>query len=400
MMMRMLRRGRRVLKRSRSIVGSWVRNTPDIEGKTYRRQQIVLARSHAGDAQIIVDPEETIHARLRSPGFSIPYPDLRNAELMPPDVREACRWAWEQGDYAERDVLVRHFRNVFVTNQGLVVRGEDLAVYRSSISQHTHEDVNLGLELLRNGLMEGRVTHFWEPMALCFKPGHDNYGHWLNEMMPRAAILRDLGLQTMRYIVPPQNGALGRAIRDSAALLGLPRKRLVPACEPMWCEDVYLVERLTHHGIFMSPLVFDAAREVAAQVPGDSDEAIYVTRRGFTRAFAEEDAVAEAFRRAGFRVIDPAGMSFRQQVAAFRNARRIVGVMGAGLSNISFTAPGARITVFAPTTMADTFYWFLAGLNGHTYREVRCPVTGEARRHGAKDMNLDMSVDAVMATIL
>ncbi|HEV7438720.1 MAG TPA: glycosyltransferase family 61 protein [Methylobacterium sp.] len=222
----------------------------------------------------------------------------------------------------------------------------------------------------------------------------------MNEMMPRAALLRDLGLGNMRYIVPPQAGALGRAIQDSASLLGLPRRRLVPACEPMWCEDLYLVEQLTQHGIYMSPLVFDSAREIAAEVRGDPGEAIYVTRRGFTRAFAEEDAIADAFRKAGFRVIDPAGMSFREQVAAFKDARRIVGVMGAGLSNISFTAPGARITIFAPTTMADTFYWFLAGLNGHTYREVRCPVTGQARRHGAKDMNLDMSVDAVMAAIL
>ncbi|WP_191970142.1 glycosyltransferase family 61 protein [Methylobacterium planeticum] len=399
-MLRVLRRGRRLLQRSRSAVTDLIRTGRSFNDAATRRAQIALANTHSGAAVVLPDTDATIVTRLRSPAFAIPYPDLRNEDLMPADVRDACRGAWAHGAYEESDVIVRRFQNVYLTNQGLVVRADDLGIYRSSISQHTNHDLNHGLDVLRAALLRGRVNRFREPMALCFKPGHDNYGHWLNEMMPRAAILRDLGLQTMRYIVPPQSGALGRALRDSAALLGLPRRRLVPACEPMWCEDVYLVEQLTHHGIFMSPLVFDAAREVAAQVPGDPDEAIYVTRRGFTRAFAEEDAVAEAFQRAGFRVIDPAGMSFRQQVAAFKNARRIVGVMGAGLSNISFTAPGARITVFAPTTMADTFYWFLAGLNGHTYREVRCPVTGQARRHGAKDMDLDMSVDAVMAAIL
>ena len=400
MMMRVFRKGRRLIGRFHSAIAGSIGTGRSFGTAATRRAQIALATAHVGDAVSIPDTDLTIHTRLRSPAFAIPYPDLRNEDLMPADVRNACRGAWAHGAYDTRDVIVRHFQNVYLTNQGLVVRADDLAIYRSSISQHTHYDLNVGLDILRSGLLRGEVHRFRGPMALCFKPGHDNYGHWLNEMMPRAALLRDLGLGNMRFIVPPQAGALGRAIQDSASLLGLPRRRLVPACEPMWCEDLYLVEQLTQHGIYMSPLVFDSAREIAAEVRGDPGEAINVTRRGFTRAFAEEDAIADAFRKAGFRVIDPAGMSFREQVAAFKDARRIVGVMGAGLSNISFTAPGARITIFAPTTMADTFYWFLAGLNGHTYREVRCPVTGQARRHGAKDMNLDMSVDAVMAAIL
>ncbi|HEV7438719.1 MAG TPA: hypothetical protein VGN94_03700 [Methylobacterium sp.] len=141
--MRVLRKGRRLFGRFRSAIAGSIGTGRRFGTAATRRAQIALATAHVGDAVSIPDTDLTIHTRLRSPAFAIPYPDLRNEDLMPADVRNACRGAWAHGAYDERDVIVRHFQNVYLTNQGLVVRADDLAIYRSSISQHTHYDLTM-----------------------------------------------------------------------------------------------------------------------------------------------------------------------------------------------------------------------------------------------------------------
>ena len=344
------------------------------------------------------DSDLHVVRRIACPAFRLPPPELIGAERMPADVRRACDWAWARPEFPAYDIIVRHYRWVLVSEQGLIFRRRDKSVYVASISQHSEADIHRNLLQVQEAERRDAVIKVHGPSVLCAKPGGDNYGHWLNEMLPRAHLARDLGIDGLKYLVPAAEPALAAVIRDSLAMIGVPESAIVPLAGPTWTEELYGVNGFTAHGVFMSPRTFDCLEEIAARLPPDGPRKIYVTRQGRSRKFAAEAGVGDAFRRKGFQVVDPARLSFRAQVQAFKGAREVAGCMGAGLTNIAFAREGARVTAFAPAEMADTFYWFLAGFRKQPYREVRCEVAPEPQGRGRRDH--DLLIDPAEAVAL
>ena len=343
------------------------------------------------------DSDFDVVKRVQSPGFKLPPPDLIGAELMPSDVRRVCDWVWGSWGFLPRDIAVRRYTDVFVANQGLVVRPVDRAVYVASISQHTELDLQIGLRQIEQAEGQGGAPTISGPCILCTKPGGDNYGHWLNEMLSRADVGRRLGLPQTKYLVPLAGPLLDAVIRDSLDLIGVPGDAIVPVDGPVRVEELYGVSDMTHHGIFMSPQVLRCLYRIKTRLEPDPPSRIYVTRQGRTRKFNDEAAVCEAFRREGYRIVDPGQLSFRSQVQAFMGATEVVGCMGAGLTNIGFAPTRIPVTAFAPAEMADTFYYFLAGLRRQSYREVRCRVSSTPQGLGLRDHDLLLDADEVVA---
>jgi capsular polysaccharide biosynthesis protein len=343
------------------------------------------------------DSDLAVVVRKALPAFTLPPPNLVGRELMPSDVRGLCDMVWQAGTFAARDVVVRRYADVFVVNQGLIVRALDQAVYKASISQHTEHDIAMGLQDLRHAIATDGVMQIDGPCVLCAKPGGDNYGHWLNEMLPRAHLARRWMGDGFRFIVPATTPALTRVIVESLAMIGIADDRIVWADRELHVDELYGVNGLTEHGRYMSPLTLQCLDEIADRVDAWDHPKVYVSRAGGVRKFANEPQVQRALAERGFMIADTAAMSFRDQVALFKGARRIVGCRGAGMTNIGFTPPGAAVTIFAPSMMADTFYWFLAGLKGHRYREVRRPVSPVQQGRVERDHDLLIDLDELVA---
>ena len=348
-------------------------------------------------AQRAWDSDLLVVRRFSSPAFKLPPPDLIGGELMPPDVRKVCNWVWGACGFYARDIPVRRYTDVWVANQGLIVRPVDRAIYVSSISQHTEVELQTGLRQIEEAERLDALAVLAGPCILCTKPGGDNYGHWLNEMLSRAEFGRRLGLPDARYLVPAGEPRLAAVIRDSLELIGVPESAIVPIEAPVRVQDLYSVSDLTFHGMFMSPQVLRCLDRIKSRLEADPPSRIYVTRAGRTRKFVDEAGVCEAFSRQGYRVLDPAVLDFRAQAQAFMGATEVVGCMGAGLANIGFAPPRIPVTVFAPAEMADTFYYLLAGLRRQRYREVRCEVSEHQQGLGRRDHDLLMDPEDVVA---
>ena len=346
------------------------------------------------------DSDLLVVRRFSSPAYKLPPPDLIGGELMPADVRKVCDWVWGAWGFHARDIAVRRYTDVFVANQGLIIRPVDWAVYVSSISQHTEMDLQAGLRQIEEVEVRKATPVLSGPCILCTKPGGDNYGHWLNEMLSRAEFGRRLGLADAKYLVPAAGPRLTAVIRESLDLIGVPGHAIVPIQAPVRIEELYSVSDLTFHGMFMSPQVLRCLDRIKSRLVAEAPSRIYVTREGRTRKFVEEAGVCEAFRRAGYRVLDPALLDFREQVQAFMGATEVVGCMGAGLANIGFAPPHIPVTVFAPAEMADTFYYLLAGLRRQRYREVRCEVSPRPQGIGPRDHDMLLDPEEVLALAL
>ena len=313
--------------------------------------------------------------RLASPAFRVSPPELEGADLVPADILGMMNHSWSKGIVPVRPVTFYRLRNVYVCAEGLVF-DEAFNLYRSTIAQHPPAYVAEALRTLRERHAAGGVPTHREPTLLCKKIGSFNYGHWLVEMLPRAQLAKaHLNISDLRYLVHAVAGPMRAVMRDSLALLGIQPSTVVQtANEPHFFSELIIVDGLSRHGGYMSPLCLDALDQVAAMVRTGHSERVFVTRQSAEwRKFQNEDEMADIALRAGYSLVDPGAMSLAQQIMIFKGARQVAGITGAGMTNIAFAAPGARVRLFVPRSMPDTFFWFIAQIRRHAYAEQRCP---------------------------
>lgn len=346
----------------------------------------------------ISPPNESVILTLASPPFKAAYPCVVNKDLIPQPILHSMEWAWNTPHFAERPVRVLRLADVWVAKEGLVFdRAGNL--YRDTITQHSPSEVEQAhaavlAAIAGSGLEAEPDTG--GPVLLCKKRGIGNYGHWMMEMLPKAQLVhRHLPELEVRFLVAHAPGPLNDSMAFSLSMLGIDLTRTIVADDtPRRFADLLLVVGLSEHGGYMSPLVLDGLDALAGGVAAVRAERLFVTRRatGFRRVVDEDALIAHAQAR-GYTLVDPAALTLPQQVALFKGATRIVGVMGAAMTNIAFAPPGARVVTLTPAGMPDTFFWFIATLRGLDYTEVRCPQSGPVQGVMPWDTDLVLSVE-------
>jgi hypothetical protein len=82
---------------------------------------------------------------------------------------------------------------------------------------------------------------------------------------------------------------------------------------------------------------------------GGTGALLYISRNEATmRCLMNEDEIVPGLKDLGFHVMRPATVSLAQQIAAFRDAKVVVAVHGAGLTNIIFCRPGTTLVEIFP----------------------------------------------------
>lgn len=111
---------------------------------------------------------------------------------------------------------------------------------------------------------------------------------------------------------------------------------------------------------------------------------LYVSRRDATvRRLVNEDEVAALLAGLGFEVVELSGLDFEAQAELFAQASAIAGVHGAGLANLVFAAPGARVFEIMPPLSGTFAYWVMAQGLGQTYQLFTAEDAEFAVRPGA-----------------
>ncbi|GAN81120.1 glycosyltransferase family 61 protein [Acidocella aminolytica] len=325
------------------------------------------------------------------------YPALYQKHLIPDEALGILSHRWS----IERNVIPNaefHLaRNVYIVGEGLVFTSEGALINATRIN-FSDADVERARATLAEALNSGQNPPHHGRAIMCKKRGATNYGHWLVEMLPKAFWIRNKLNAWDWPVVVHQNGLKMQTImRQSLAALGVTSDKIIETGpEVVHFDELLLVHGLTSHAVFISPLVMECMEFIASKAPPGKADMIYAMRSpAHIRDFEDEPAIRAIFEGHGYAPIDTAPLSFLEQVSAFKTARRVVGAMGAALSNSIFCRPGTELVMFTPSSALELFFWHIAQGRKLDYHEVRTEEAGPQIGSLPWNKNLCISAEAV-----
>jgi capsular polysaccharide biosynthesis protein len=327
-----------------------------------------------------VDP--AVRLRLLSPAFATRMPDIRNAASIPAGSWQSMAVSFNRRVFGGRNVTFRMIEEAVVVGEG-VVFDRNLDLVRGTnrlMGDALVERCRQAAQESRRAAMR-RITGM---SVLCKTANPNNYGHFLMDMYPKAWLAsRLLSGRSLTYIIHQTDNL--PVAQDALTGIGInPFAISVTDHQPVHCEQLIVIDGLTSHGVYQSPLCAQALAELAGPVPATPYPKVFVTRDARDRRLHNQEAVEAVLRDRGFTIVEPGLMTLTEQISLFKGASTVVGALGAALTNIAFCPRGSRIVALTSQSFPDTFFWFLSQHLGHDYREVRCAdISGKPQEPGS-----------------
>lgn len=199
----------------------------------------------------------------------------------------------------------------------------------------------------------------------------ENYYHWVGETLTK---LRDVKHICERLDIEPTlliPNEPNSWMIESLKLLGYDENNFVELSNLVVGVDRLIVPTYPDPNAsdlrwLRSQMVSGAKGETS---PIDISERIFVTRKDATRRQMKNvTQVEELLQARGFEIIDPGNFSVAEQVQMFSDAEVIVGVHGAGLTNIAYSNDLKIIELFGQRKR--TTFYRIAKLLNHEYSYI------------------------------
>ncbi len=199
--------------------------------------------------------------------------------------------------------------------------------------------------------------------------GNNNYYHWLFDVLPRLIILRDkIQLRDIDYFLFPSIDLPFQ--KESLDLLDIPKSKRLSSqkfrhihADQIIAVDhpcVILNDPLKDNENIPDWIINFYKNELKIKVKIEKKyDKIYIDRDDSSsnikhlRKIINDKEVKEFLISKGFEIIKLSTKSFVDQINIFHHASKIVGLHGAGFSNLLFCRPNTRIVEIKPSHVGD-----------------------------------------------
>jgi len=295
------------------------------------------------------------------------------------------------------------FRDATTTGEGTLILRDSSLINDSCWEVFAQGGVPTGLQRLPNGDLVRAANpsrRIETPSLLLKRPYGGNYGHWLVDSAAILALIGALSLPRELQIVVGASGdnRMRNIIREALGILA-PAFPVVehPDNETWEFAELHYVMPLSKTPLFKLPQALAALRSLilASSQPRSHGRKIFIDRgREWRRSIENEAELRDACREVGFEFVKPENLSLRAQAELFNEARVIVGMKGAALTNLLFCASSASVIVLSPHSWVDAFFWDIAGQIGLKYIEILGPAEDNAKGPGEASFRIDRNLFA------
>jgi len=195
--------------------------------------------------------------------------------------------------------------------------------------------------------------------------GNSNYWHWLFDVLPRIELLKkNMSLSEIDYYLVPS--LKKKFQQQSLDMLGVPYKKRLTSEKNRHIKAKKII--VTDHPVVTSG---DSSSDIQ-NMPSwiilwlknnflkntslqKKRNKIYIDREDSIsskdqRLINNENEVREFLLKKGFALVKLADLNFKEQIELFNSAETIVGLHGAGFSNIVFCDPGTKVVELRNST--------------------------------------------------
>jgi Glycosyltransferase 61 len=224
-----------------------------------------------------------------------------------------------------------------------------------------------------------------------------NYYHWITQALPRLILAQQTG-KSYKLILPDDHQTEFHKI--SLELLGVRSYELINKG-----RQYYKVQKLLYptHDIQVGDYHDDLMRLLRGRLTEATEDVIANKRIFISRASRErriiinEAEVFSVFKDFGFEIVEFEKLSFKEQIRIMRTTMVVAGVHGAGLTNMLFMSPGARVFELTTVVNGENYYFYtLANALGHSYYYQLCDVD---QQRVIQDANLIVDISTLKTNI-
>jgi capsular polysaccharide biosynthesis protein len=213
--------------------------------------------------------------------------------------------------------------------------------------------------------------------------GEENYFHFYNDVLTKLFFLRKHGIDVHQYSIVVS----GKLWDKPYFKYYLEHSTFLQSLTWVVQRDEYIHSQTT---IFCKPLtnrkdLWSEVIQLVSPPISQRAERIFLTRSKKRLRFIENaDEVEAALRNYGFRIVDADTLSLEEQIKLFSSASFLVGIHGAGLTNMVYREGNCSVLeIFPPPDLGylPFHYILLASMKGFDYHAMigepgRIPYSG------------------------
>lgn len=212
-------------------------------------------------------------------------------------------------------------------------------------------------------------------LSLAARGASANYYHFLYDALARVGVLEEsMPSARVDAILVPHGTRYQRQLLE---LAGIDAPLLQPRAGHTYRAERLLVPSTPNQALEAPRFLVEWLRKrLPATGRDDTPRRLFLTRgdKPNTRRYVEEPALRPWLEQHGFAVIDPGTLSVQEQIDHFANAEIVVAPHGAGLTNITFCRPGARVLELFATSYVHLGLRNIAeAIDGVEYRYLVAP---------------------------
>ena len=172
-----------------------------------------------------------------------------------------------------------------------------------------------------------------------------NYYHWLVDSLPRLLLLQ-ANHADCRLLMPAPVAAF---VQESAAMLGFTDLLLLKPRHTLVNANLLVPDHVTTPGYQHPALLRQLRAQLLNVLYPDGQlpvphRQVYVSRRSQrVRRLVNEYAIEEILKEYGYETVEFENLSFTEQIKLMAETKRFVSIHGAGLTNMLFLPPNARV---------------------------------------------------------
>jgi capsular polysaccharide biosynthesis protein len=202
--------------------------------------------------------------------------------------------------------------------------------------------------------------------------GEENYFHFFNDVLSKLYWLKQHGVDISSIPVIVSERLWSKSyfqgyVGMSQALQTI--QWVVQDLQYIECERVYFVKAPTHH-----PDLWASIFNTIPNLHSSSAVRVFITRKKLRLRYLKNiDEILKVCQNFGFAIIDTEELSFEEQADLFSRANVIVGIHGAGLTNMFFRKGDCKILEIFPSLNLGYLpfhYIMLAKMRGFKYNAI------------------------------